>query len=105
MTMAPLRDRSLGDEIAAEQDQGDTGDLLRTLAKALADKRAESEPDLARHERQDANRENDRHDRQPGQAKAESDGELVQTDADAQGHYREAVCARDAVSCLLVVVA
>jgi hypothetical protein len=80
--LSRLLDQLLADEVAAEQDQGDSGDLLGPLAPALADLGTDGQAELSRQEGLQSDGHNDGGDGQVSQADSESDGQLVQADAE-----------------------
>src|SRR5262249_25005844 len=97
--------RVLGEEERPEQDQGDSGGLFRALAPAPADLGAERQPEPRGPEGLEADRDYHGGDRHAREADAESDGELVQADADPERDERQPVAAGDAARPLLLVLA
>src|SRR5271165_3627772 len=92
------------DEVAAERDKRDAGDLLRVLAQAIADDRAECKPELARHERKYGDGNDDRDDRQPDQSQAEPDSEFVHADAEPERDDGKATNAGDAACSVFILI-
>src|SRR5260221_8871346 len=96
----------VGNEVAAEQDQRDAGQLLGALAEMPADQRAEGQPELAGDQGQHADGDDHGHGRQAGQAEAEADGQLIQADAHSQrDHAQTARCGHPACRLLVIVAA
>src|SRR5215469_15028423 len=93
-TALHLGERAFGDEVSAERDERDGGDLLSTLPEPLAYDGTKGQPKLAGDQRLHPDGHDDRHHWQPHQAQAEADGELVHADADPKRDHCQAVRAR-----------
>src|ERR1700674_1668276 len=83
MWASELRDLQY-EQKKSDQDQGHAGDPLSPLPNLLAKPGAEPQPDLRRHEGLDADPQHRQEDRQPEQARAQPDRQLVDADAEAE---------------------
>jgi hypothetical protein len=93
----------LRDEVSAEEDQRDGGELLGAFSQPFADPPPECQPELTGQQGLDGDGDYHWCDREPRQAKAESDGQLIEADADPKGKQRHPASASEPPGFLLAV--